>query len=165
MSESQSVVLGESVSVEWPAWTADEIAQAQLDHVEIGLDAHLYHVMNLDEAPEYQLPRELLTIGTHAVRGRVCRADGVCGEWEEIVFQVTPIAPGLVRDFQLRRESVPVTPEEAAEMAHSYAWLALRRRLTDPELLKLAEGYGSRPLTHGAVLAYLDEILLLVTTT
>jgi hypothetical protein len=108
----------------------------------------------------YPLPPALLTIGSHVILGRVCRAEA-CGEWAGVTIEITPIAPGILRDLHVRPGEQPVDVPAAIEMAHAYGVLVDNKRLTDSALEYLAtrylERFPDRVLSRGRILSVFDS--------
>jgi hypothetical protein len=159
------VVVHEPVEMLWAPWTAQEIADRQLVAVELVLDGvPLPDVPPLFpipvEAYSYTIPPALLTIGTHLIHGRV-RALTMVGEWTDLTIEVTPIAPGLLRDVRVVAGTKLVNIDIAKAMAHAYNTLAGRKPLKDADLIALGgrylELYHDGQLTSGRLLKLFDD--------
>ena len=159
MLDTDTFLIGEPIDLLWAPWTAEEISLRQLARVELEVDGVAMTGVPTptpipSEAYTFRVPPERLTIGTHVLRGRACRAD-FCDAWSEVTITISPLAPGLLKDLRAHAATVPVTLEQAIAMAHAYGELAGGRHLTDAELSFLAAHYTG-PLTRADILDFLD---------
>jgi hypothetical protein len=161
-----SVIVHEPVEMLWAPWTVQEIADRQLLAVEIDLDGEpMAGVPPIFPIPaefySYTLPPSLLTLGTHVIRGRVVSLSGNAGEWTELAIEITPLAPGLLRDVRVVAGTKLVNIDIAKAMAHAYNTLAGRKPLKDADLIALGgrylELYPDGQLTSGRLLKLFDD--------
>ncbi len=162
-----AVVRVESITLGWATWPAEDIRDYALVRVEWEMDGvPLPGVPPLVPIPPvpftYTIPQEVLTLGTHRLRGRTVSAVGN-GEWVEMDVIITPIAPPLLREVTVTVNSVPVTPPEAVDMAHAYGVLATGKKLTHQQLVAATVGFNGI-WTRGNVLAHLDAAYIRATS-
>jgi hypothetical protein len=161
---AHAFVVGTPISLRWLPWSAEKMLVMQLTHFEFQVDGVAVSDVPLPhpvpaEFYECPLPKSLLTIGPHTVRWRACRGD-VASAWTDLSMDITPIAPGMLRDVEVAAGSKPLAIDVGVEMARAYGVLADWRPLVDSDLIYLSqrfiEEHPDGILTRGRLLKLCD---------
>jgi hypothetical protein len=157
VAQAQTFTLGQPLTAVWNPSLNE--ADAAISVYQVRVDAEPW-VGNGQSVPQseyrYAIPQALLTVGPHSVSVRGCMG-GTCGDAATITITVARPLPGIPQAPRVvPSQGAPLALDRAIELAQSYAYLALERRLTAPELATIAAQHGPRVPTRESVFAVLD---------
>lgn len=102
-------------------------------------------------------PLPTLPVGNHTASVIACNSNNECGPPLVLTWRVlSPIPTDAPTNGRLIPEDLPISSNQAYEMAESYAYLIRLLRLRPPESRYMIDNFIG-PLTYGNVMNYLDS--------